>query len=151
MKNLIFFVVVLFVYSCNNANKLTDITQNETEDVYTVHPGKKLMENQCYACHNPTTEHSNRIAPPMIAIKKHYINDKISKDEFIKSMQSWVENPNKADAKMYGAVRRFGIMPKAYYKKEDIKLIADYIYDNTIEQPDWFEAHYKQKGRMSGN
>ena len=36
------------------------------------HPGKKIMEMQCYVCHNPATPEENRIAPPMIAIKNHY-------------------------------------------------------------------------------
>ena len=47
------------------------------------HPGKKLMETNCYICHNPVTSHDNRLAPPMIAVKKHYKNENTTKKEFI--------------------------------------------------------------------
>ena len=108
------------------------------------HPGKKLMETYCFACHNPTASHDNRLAPPMIAIKKHYINSDTTKEEFVNSIQAWIKNPNEDDAKMYGAVQRFGVMPKAPFLNEDIEKIADYIYENDITQPEWFDAHFKQ-------
>lgn len=49
---------------------------------------------------------------------------------------------------MYGAVRRFGIMQKMPYSKENIHQIADYMYDNQIEQPEWFEEHFNNKKRF---
>ena len=52
------------------------------------HPGKKLMETNCYVCHSPTASHEGRIGPPMIAVKKHYMNSDTSKKEFIASMQA---------------------------------------------------------------
>jgi len=107
------------------------------------HPGKKLMETYCFACHNPTASHDNRLAPPMIAIKKHYINSDTTKEEFVNSIQAWIKNPNEDDAKMYGAVRRFGVMLKQPFAEDDLKLIADYMFDNDIEQPEWFEEHEK--------
>ena len=113
------------------------------------HPGKRLMETNCYACHNPTASHENRIAPPMIAIKNHYISNNTAKEEFINSIKAWIKNPNIEEAKMYGAVNRFGIMPKQSFLEEDIVQIADYMYDNDIEQPEWFEEHFK--GMKKGN
>lgn len=120
------------------------------------HPGKALMEKNCYLCHNPTTAHDNRIAPPMIAIKKHYITETTTKEEFIKDMQEWIKNPAETNAKMPGAVRKFGVMPKAYYPEESIEKIADYMFDNEIDQPDWFESHFneehvKHSGKGHGN
>ena len=103
------------------------------------------METYCYACHNPTTEHDSRLAPPMIAIKKRYINNNRTKEAFIKDIQDWIKNPNEANAKMYGAVQRFGVMTKIDYPETDIKQIADYLYDNTIEQPVWFKEHYNEQ------
>ncbi|PTM05786.1 MAG: hypothetical protein DA407_12110 [Bacteroidetes bacterium] len=115
-----------------------DVTQSSNN-----HPGQKLMETYCYACHNPTTSINERLAPPMVAIKKHYINANTSKDEFINSMQAWIKNPTEDNAKMFGAVRRFGVMPKQLFAEDDIKLIADYMFDNDIDQPEWFEEHEK--------
>jgi len=116
------------------------------------HTGEKLMETYCYACHNPTTNHDNRLAPPMIAVKKHYINTSTTKKEFVNSIQTWIKNPNEDDAKMFGAVRRFGVMIKQPFSEDDIKLIAEYMFDNDIEQPEWFEDHEKgnKKGKQKG-
>lgn len=120
------------------------------------HPGKALMEKNCYLCHSPSADHDNRIAPPMIAIKKHYINSSTTKDEFKKAMQAWIKNPLDSMAKMRGAVRRFGLMPKAFYPEETIDQISEYLYDYEIEQPDWFEDHTnktkrKQQGKKGNN
>lgn len=141
-------IIIVFVFSCNsNKNpKIEYIASNST--AVNEHPGKKLMETHCYSCHNPTTSHENRLAPPMIAVKKHYITDDISKDEFVTAIQNWIENPNETNAKMYGAVRRFGVMPKQPFTKEVIEQIADYIYYNDIEQPEWFDEHFNNKKGM---
>jgi hypothetical protein len=80
----------------------------------------------------------------------HYLSQGVTKKEFIRSIQDFMKNPNVEDAKMYGAVKRFGVMPKANYPEATITQIADYIYDNDIEQPDWFEDHYNQN-RGNGN
>ena len=116
------------------------------------HPGKKLMETNCYVCHSPTASHDDRIGPPMIAIKKHYIEDETSKEQFIEDIQAWIKNPNEADAKMRGAVRRFGVMPKQAFPEETIEKIADYMFDFDIDQPEWFEDHFnEEKGKHNGN
>ena len=116
------------------------------------HPGKKLMETYCYACHNPVTSHDNRLAPPMIAVKKHYKKENTTKKEFIDNIKKWVKAPSEKISKMPGAIRNFGIMPYAPYEEEDIEQIADYIFDNDIEQPEWFEEHYQQEmGKGNGN
>ena len=159
MKNriIILLIVVLLFWSCKNATKSTDVysevtTIKEEEQ----HPGKKLLEVNCYVCHSPSAGHDDRIAPPMIAVKKHYLTEGVTKEEFIKSIQDFMKNPNADDAKMFGAVKRFGVMPKASYPEETITQIADYIYDNDIEQPEWFDEHFDQgkgkgKGQGQGN
>lgn len=115
------------------------------------HPGKKLMETYCYACHNPVTPHENRLAPPMVAVKKHYKSNDTSKEAFVNAFKKWVESPSEALSKMPGAVQKFGIMPYAPYNPKDIELIADYIYDHDIEQPEWFQEHYqKEHGNGKG-
>lgn len=115
------------------------------------HPGKKLMETNCYVCHSPTATLNDRIGPPMEAIKRYYINDETTKEQFIADMQAWIKNPNKADARMYGAVKRFGVMPKQAYPKETIEKIADYMYDFEIDKPEWFEDHFNEEhGKSNG-
>ncbi len=151
MKYIALILLSVFVLSCNNS-KNKDLSAFEKNMQANNHPGKKLMETNCYVCHSPTASHDDRIAPPMVAIKKHYIDDKTTKEEFIADMKAWIKNPNEADAKMRGAVRRFGVMPMQAFPEETIEKIADYMYDFVIDQPEWFEDHFnEEKGKHNGN
>jgi cytochrome c1 len=149
MKHILVVAVILtLVYSCKETQN-TAYASVEKINHMDVHPGKTLMETNCYVCHSPTASQDDRIAPPMIAIKKHYLKDRMTKEEFISEMQEWIKNPTGDNAKMYGAVRRFGLMPKQVYPEETIKQIADYMFDHAIEQPEWFETHFKEmKGKQ---
>ncbi|MEO9570505.1 MAG: DUF3365 domain-containing protein [Polaribacter sp.] len=134
--------------SCKNSERPSYSKKNLTSKE---HVGKRLMETNCYICHNPTATEDNRIGPPMIAIKRHYKKDNTTKEEFINAMQTWIKNPTNENAKMFGAVKRFGLMPKQIFPKETIEQIADYMFDNEIEQPEWFEEHYnKERGNSKG-
>lgn len=141
---------MLFIFvatSCKNATNQDDykdiaiVTNDKSE-----HPGKQLLETNCYVCHSPILGEEGRIAPPMIAIKKHYISEDTTKDEFIESIQNWIKNPNEDDAKMYGAVRRFGVMPNTPFPEDTIEKIADYMFENEIDQPEWFDDHFNSRG-----
>ncbi len=166
MRNKLIFILILsiVVISCNNSSeKKNDYTAATSLTNEKEHPGKKLLEINCNVCHSPTAGHDERIAPPMIAVKKHYLTAGISKEDFIKSIQDFMKNPNAQDSKMPGAVIRFGAMPKASYPESTITLIAEYLYEFDIEQPEWFEDHFQQgqeseygkgngmgKGKMKG-
>lgn len=148
MKSFILLITLATMVGCNSKSEdpyrpsfsATDIAYSTTE-----HPGKELMKTYCYACHNPTTAEADRIAPPMIAIKRHYITENTTKEEFTHAVMNWVKGPVPEKAKLYGAVRRFGVMPYQAFSEDTIQKISEYIYDYEIEQPEWFEEHY-QKG-----
>jgi nitrate reductase cytochrome c-type subunit len=156
MKTILVTIILsLFLFlGCNQTKKreyadFEKVTMNSNNQE---HPGKKLMETNCYVCHSPTATMDDRIGPPMIAIKKHYISDNTTKEEFIADIQNWILNPNEEDAKMFGAVKKFGVMPKTPYPEETINQIADYMFDNDIEQPEWFEDHFnEERGMGNGN
>lgn len=152
MRLLIFFILTFFFLSCNTKKSedylIADVIK---QDATQEHPGKKLMETNCYVCHSPSASHDERLGPPMIAIKKHYLNDGTTKQQFIDALQEWIKNPNEEDAKMFGAVKRFGVMPKQVFPEETINQIADYMFDYEIEQPEWFDAHFnEEKGNHKG-
>ncbi|MCB0466756.1 MAG: DUF3365 domain-containing protein [Aequorivita sp.] len=161
MKFLAILFFISFFTACNTNTRneylaIAENTVNTETEIIQEHPGKKLMENNCYVCHNPKTAEDAMIAPPMVAVKMHYISGETSKEEFIVAMVEWSKNPSEEKSKMPGAVKKFGLMPYQFYPEETIKQIADYMYDNDIEEPQWFDAHYKQmhgdrpqmKGRM---
>jgi cytochrome c2 len=153
MKFLTILVSILFLTACNSNNKkgyLAMVKKNASNgtEFSQEHPGKKLMENNCYACHNPETSEEAMIAPPMIAVKMHYISEDTSKEDFVAAMVDWCKNPSKEKSKMPGAIKKFGLMPYQFYPENTIRQIADYMFDNEVEEPEWFQAHYK---KMHGN
>jgi hypothetical protein len=85
----------------------------------------------------------------MIAVKKHYISENTTKEEFTNELLNWVKEPSEEKTKMPGAVRRFNLMPYQFFPEETIREIADYMFDYEIEQPAWFEEHF-QKGHGKG-
>ncbi len=117
-KRYIILFSLILMMSCNTSNKEGYIVKNERPEINNTHPGKKLLETNCNVCHSPTASHDNRLGPPMIAIKKHYLKEGMTKQEFIVGIQNWIKNPTEDNAKMYGAVRRFGIMPKQVFVNE---------------------------------
>lgn len=154
-KSYLLIALSLLILSCNNNNN-KKLSAFDLQMEANKHPGKKLMEINCYTCHSPSASQSDRIGPPMIAIKKHYINENTTKAQFVENMQSWIKNPNAQDAKMHGAVKRFGVMPKQSFPEETIAKIAEYMFDYNIDQPEWFEKHYNEekgnhKGKGQGN
>lgn len=148
--------VALFM-SCNQSNEKSAYTASihtykfdETDKNLQKDNGYTLMKNNCYACHNPNaTSHDEILAPPFKAVKMHYMRAYDSKEEFVNAMVSWVQNPDEDKALMFGAVKRFKVMPKLALPTEDLEKIAAYIYDNDVEQPEWLEEHMKEmKGKM---
>ena len=107
--------------------------------------GYQLMKQKCFACHNPNTEsHDAIIAPPMIAVKMHYAKHFETKEAFVDAFVKWSQDPTEENAVMKGAVKRFQVMPKQIFDKEDLTKIATYVYENDIDKPDWFDQHLKE-------
>ena len=107
--------------------------------------GLKLFRQNCYACHSVITKsHNEIIAPPMIAVKKRYLMQHDTKEAFVKAVVAYASDPKAKNALMIGAVNQFKAMPKQPFKKEDLRKIATYIYENKIETPVWFEDHFQQ-------
>jgi len=117
----------------------TRITQSENN-----HPGKMILESECYICHNPRASEESMIAPPMAAIKKHYITSNTSKEEFTAALMNWVNDPEQ-NSKMPDALKKFGIMPYIPYPEDAIAQIAEYLYDYNIEKPDWYDVNYQKQ------
>lgn len=158
ISRILFLIIIALTFiNCNNSNekKYSKVTDVDEQLAYTAkdHPGKKLLENNCYVCHSPKSSMSERIAPPMVAVKSHYINNDISKKDFIEAIWNFTKKPSEENAKMRGAIRRFNLMPYQKFKEEDIRLIADYMYDYKIDEPEWFKQHIEEEsnGKMKYN
>ena len=149
MKNLLLIGTLILIVSCHSNKKdAKDLINNEVVQLDTItHNGKKLMETHCYLCHSATAEENEgRIAPPMIAVKSRYLMDYDSKEDFVNAISNFVKNPTKDHAKMRGAVKNFGVMPKQVFPENSVEQIADFMFDYQIEEPTWFAAHWEDHG-----
>ncbi len=150
---MLLFAFIFALTSCKDAQKskmkpLDDKVVTEEVQFSKKHPGKQIMEQECYICHDPKASMANSIAPPMESIKRHYIDSSITKEAFTKALIRWVNNPETA-TKMPGAHTKFGPMPYMPNPDDAVAQIADYIYDHELERPKWFDAHF-QKAHKKG-
>ena len=152
MKHLVLLFTLLVLFACNDGKQSEYVAGNDIAmlSVDPEHPGKALLEKHCYACHNPTTAHENRIAPPMFAIKKHYLRNEVTKEEFTKQFVDWTSGPSADKAKMPGAVEKFGVMPYQEFDTESVKLIAEYLYLTELDTPECCQENMKMKSKRLG-
>jgi len=153
MKNLFITIVILvflFSIACTTKERQADLNQ-QSENLYlsSVDGNVKselsleqtnaleLMVSLCFTCHHPDHGTTPRLAPPMFKVREHYYKNGISRDEFVSRITSYALNPTQEASIMPGAVRNFGLMPKSAFKPEDVRKIADYIFDNDLSSEGW--------------
>jgi len=139
IKSLLLVTMISLSFQQTNASGIVD-------------QGKQLFTSYCSACHGVSNESgmSNRLAPPIIAVKKHYIDTYSDEQSFVKAVSDWVTKPDESKTLMRGAIRRFKIMPPMPFPRADLEKIARYIFKGDIEEPEGFDKHFKEehkKGR----
>jgi len=95
--------------------------------------GKAEAEARCLICHGNTQTGQQRLAPPMVMVKRHY--QSLSQAEFEKAVMAWVKKPEAKKSKMPGAIRRFNLMPTFVIPEAEVKRIANYIYKTDFAFP----------------
>jgi hypothetical protein len=149
-------LLALFLFSCTNeAGKSDKIikeeAQKETSSIQLISDevGIKLLQTNCYSCHNPNSEsHDNMLAPPLAGIKHKYKTLFQEEELFVAQMAAFVHNPTKDKALMKGPVRRFGLMPKTALSKSEIEKIVTFIYHTELPVPSWFSEHYEEEHQV---
>ena len=119
-----------------------------TEDVQITHPGKELMETYCYVCHKPEGSSDRRLAPPMEMVKNHYYQEGMTREDFITDIKNWVDKPDEEHARMFGAIRNFGLMPKQDIPEENLELIAEYLFEFVSDDVQNCGQHGRGMGRQ---
>ncbi|MCX2720327.1 hypothetical protein [Lentiprolixibacter aurantiacus] len=143
MRALLFFAILAFVVSCKEQPKKADEAVSMSAEAL-AEQGEKLMTTYCYQCHNPNTSRESMLGPPMIGIKKHYITDSTTKEAFVADLLSWMKGPKEENSKMPHALEKFGLMNHQVYPDSVIIGIAEYMYDNEIEKPEWYQQHHRE-------
>ncbi len=154
VQSLFFVVVAAVFFSCGSSTKEnTESSSMVNEEAVasvvtvaldTVSENYMLFKNQCLICHGGAPSHDELIAPPMAAVKWRYSKQYDNKEDFVNGMVAWGLNPTAESALMRGAVKEFNVMPKPATNETDLKTIATFIYDNELEQPEWFEEHFNK-------
>ncbi len=149
-KIALIFIGGIILVGCSNKKKKEKQKQKSISTTVTKIPkGKELLEKKCFLCHSPSASEDVIVAPPMIAVKAHYIKSNTSKEDFIKEFVDFVKKPNKEKAKLHKAVKRFNLMPYQNYSEEDLKQIALYLFDYQIEEPHWFKEHWSKHNKVA--
>ncbi|MCK4864072.1 MAG: cytochrome c [Gammaproteobacteria bacterium] len=119
-------------------------TVNATDSSKT---GQQLYKDNCASCHGTSggMDMSKRVAPPIIAVRMHYIRTYADKDSFVMAVADWVEKQDADNSLMRGAIRRFNIMPPISISRADAEKIAAYIYDGDVEKPEGFQQHFEER------
>lgn len=161
VKSLFFLVFAAVIFSCGTSSNSNvesssmlaedSLEHSEIVPLDTVSEDYILLKNQCLICHGGAPSHDKLIAPPMAAVKWRYSKQHNNKEGFVNGIVAWGLNPNADKALMRGAVKEFNVMPKPATKEEDLRTIAAFIYDNELEQPEWFEEHFNQMHGEGGN
>jgi len=139
-------ILALLAQRCGSNDPNVEVKDEATTMVQpNLKNGFNLLDKNCFTCHSPKGAHDARVAPPMVAIKMHYIDEETSIEEFSEDLIAFVQNPTAENAKMQGAIRKFGVMPKMEFSENDLRDIAAYIYTTELEAPGWFEEHFKQE------
>ena len=131
MKNLSKLYILVMLALCTNV-QASDVPN-----------GASLYSQNCLSCHGGGKAMGERIAPPIVAVKNHYIKKHTEKDAFVNAIVKWVPNPSKERSLMPGAVRKFNLMPALPFSNEDLVAIAEFIFDESMEKPGWYDKHYE--------
>lgn len=114
--------------------------------------GEQLYQTHCSSCHGLTggMDFSKRVAPPIIAVRLHYIAPYPDEEEFITAVADWVAKQDESKSLMRGAIRKFKIMPPISIARDDAKKVAAYIYKGDIEKPAGFDKHVEEQHGRHG-
>ena len=106
--------------------------------------GREKFKVYCMSCHQFDMG-PQMVAPPIFAVKNHYLQVHPEKGDFVRSVKTWVPAPAIEKSLMPGAVKRFNLMPPLTLPEEDLEAIATFLYEANLREPDWYQEHYRQE------
>lgn len=123
------------------------LSQASFADDNKLEEGEKLYQTNCVSCHGIAggMDISKRIAPPIAAVRSHYIKNYADEASFVQAVSAWVAKQDESKSLMRGAIRKFNIMPPVNISNEDAEKIAAYIFAGELETPEGFEEHEKEE------
>lgn len=138
-------IIPLFLFiSCSGTENISRPLPTDQPTLELISQGKQLITTNCYSCHSTDAPlEGGRLAPPMEAVKSHYLDEATTVEAFTADLVRFVHKPSPAYSKMPGARKRFGLMPALPLPEEELQAIAAFIYYTDLEAPAWLEEHQK--------
>ena len=99
--------------------------------------GPALFKENCESCHGTKARGPDRLAPPMVAVKNHYLSEHQGEGEFVAAIENWLKKPDQGKTLMPGAIQKFGVMPPLELETAERQTLAKYIYDTDFQMPGW--------------
>jgi len=132
---LIIAFIAFNITACNNKVK-SKTSENSDEELTketsaNVSKGYELMKQKCFICHfekPDPAKMAQMIAPPMLRVQEHYKPAYAEKENFVKAVMAYVNNPSQDKTLMPGAVKKFNLMPKVVYDQNELKTIVETLY-----------------------
>ena len=114
--------------------------------------GQQLFSLYCDACHGMSggMDMRKRTAPPIAAVRMHYIGRHPDKASFVNAVSSWLEKQDPAKSLMRGAIRHFKLMPPIAVNRQDAIKIANYIYEGNLQVPPGMVEHVQSQHKNNG-
>lgn len=144
MKVLHICLIGMLIWSVNCAPKEQEVSHAEPMvpdfEIENVVTAKQNVETVCLACHHPTASPQDRLAPPLIIAKRNYLAKTNSREEFVNKMVKFILYPTQEESMLHSDVEQYGLMDPVGFSEEDVRAIAEYIYDTNLEKPDWLKG-----------
>ncbi|MDH3355053.1 MAG: cytochrome c [Chromatiales bacterium] len=105
--------------------------------------GREIFKSLCMTCHK-IERSPQQVAPPIFAMKDHYLRKHPDKASFVHAVTNWLIKPSKDKALMPGAIRKFNLMPKPAVSTDEAAQVATFLFELNLNEPDWYQKHYKQ-------
>ncbi len=129
-------IVEIGFTSCNNtttkADKKIEKETVQKKEVTVTAEAYQLMHDKCSICHfeKPSIENKDKmVAPPILRMKEHYLPVYPKKEDFVKAIVDYTKNPLEENTLMPGTIKKYNLMPKLIYDDDELRIIAETIYD----------------------
>jgi cytochrome c551/c552 len=119
-------LLTVYLFSTNFNNQKTFHHEKKSALLISEQTAAEFYKKQCGFCH--TSE--ELIGPDMKKIKAVYKEKYKNKTDFVNAIVKFVQNPNKKFSIYKEGIDNFSDMPKMPFKKEQVKKVAEYIFEN---------------------
>jgi hypothetical protein len=81
----------------------------------------------------------------MATVKKEYLKSAHSLGKFSSALVTFLDQPSPEKSKMPEAIQEYGLMPKMDFSDKEVRAMAFYIYNSTMEKENWYAQQYPKE------